>query len=265
MISETGFMALLLDIDGTILDAGYAIPGAADAIDRLRARGVPFLFATNTTRQSRAETAKSLRDAGVDASDHEIWSAGFAAASLLRERGVRRVQLLLTASAHADYHGFEIVDERPEIVVVGDLGREFSFDVLNAAFRSLRNGAGLVAAHKNRFWKSADGFTIDAGPFVVALEYAARVVAEVVGKPAPAFFAAAARLLGVEPPSLTIVGDDLETDVAGGRAAGLDTILVRTGKFDAARLAELPPAARPGRVVDSIADIPGALLENSSS
>jgi ribonucleotide monophosphatase NagD (HAD superfamily) len=116
-----------------------------------------------------------------------------------------------------------------------------------------------VAAQKNRFWRAPDGLRLDAGAFVAALEYAARTDAEIVGKPAIGFFRMAAELLGKDPGALLIVGDDVETDVAGGRAAGLRTCLVRTGKFDEARLAAATGEAAPHHVVDSIADVPALL------
>jgi len=245
-------MGVLLDIDGTVLERGRAIEGAAGAIAALRRRGVPLLFATNTSRKSRAEVAESLRRAGIEVEDREILSAGHAAAVWLRERGVRRVKLLLSAAARADYAGFDVDAEAPEAVVVGDIGPGMTFDLLNEAFRALHAGARLVATQKNRFWQGDDGWTIDAGAFVAALEYAAGVDAVVVGKPAPGFFHAAAALLGVPVEQLTIVGDDLESDIAGGKAAGLRTVLVRTGKFDEGRLRSIPPEERPDDMIASI-------------
>ncbi|MEZ5066268.1 MAG: TIGR01458 family HAD-type hydrolase [bacterium] len=252
-------MGFLLDIDGTILEAGVEIPGAAATIATLRERGVPFLFATNTSRKSRGAVAASLREAGVPADDDDVLSAGYAAAAYLASEGVRRVQVLMPPDSLEDWRDFEITEEDPEAVVVGDLGEAFDFRTLNVAFRNLHGGATLVAAQKNRFWKAADGWTLDAGAFVAALEYAARVEAIVVGKPAPGFFRQAARLLGHSPSSLTIVGDDVESDVVGGHASGLRTVLVRTGKFDASRLARTPASARPHVVIDSIADLPRLL------
>jgi len=81
-----------------------------------------------------------------------------------------------------------------------------------------------------------------------------------VGKPSPAFFDTAASLLGVDRQRLAVVGDDLETDIRGGIAAGLATVQVRTGKFDAASLEQVPPDQRPDHVVPTLADVP-ALLE----
>ena len=250
-------MGLLLDIDGTLLESGRAIPGAPEAVAALRARGVSLLFATNTSRKSRADVAASLRAQGIPARDEEVLSASYAAAVLLRAGGLWRVHLLLTPEAAADWRDFEVVDEDAQAVVVGDLGPLFDFDRLARAFRCLRGGARLVASHRNPWWKDDRGeITLDAGPFVVALEYASGRTAELVGKPAAGFFRMAARLLGEDVGTLGIVGDDLIADIAGGRDAGLTTWLVRTGKFDADRLRRTPPDRAPHHVIGSIAELP---------
>jgi HAD superfamily hydrolase (TIGR01458 family) len=253
-------MGVLLDIDGTLLDSGRAIDGAAEAVAELRRRGTRLLFATNTSRKSRAEVAASLRRAGIEASDEEILSASWAAAVRLRELQVRRVQLLLAPSSRADWTSFEVTDASPEAVVLGDMGRELTFDVLNAAFRNLRGGARFVATHTNRYWKSDDGeWSLDAGAFVAALEYAAGVQAEVIGKPASGFFRMAAAMLGARPEEMCIAGDDLEADIAGGRSAGLTAYLVLTGKADAKQAAAAPPHAAPHRVLESVRELPELL------
>jgi len=250
-------MGVLLYIDGPVLQGGRAIDGAARAIAALREAGVPLLFATNTSRKSRADVAASLTEAGVPAAPDDILSAGYAAAVQLRLRGVQRVHLLLTPSAARDWTDFDTASGEPEAVVVGDLGSHFDFDTLDRAFRFLRGGARLVATQKNRYWHAADGPTLDAGAFVAALEYAADTEAEVIGKPAEGFFRMAAELLRIPAGgALVIVGDDVESDIAGGRRAGLTTCLVRTGKFDAARLPALEEDAAPHVVLDSIADLP---------
>jgi HAD superfamily hydrolase (TIGR01458 family) len=194
---------------------------------------------------------------GLELRPAEVFSAPVAAAEWLAHEGVRRIQLLLPASTHEDFADFEVTDERPEMVLVGDLGEGFTFARLNAAFHSLRGGAGLVALHRNRFWLPAAGPTLDAGPFVAALEYATGVEATLVGKPSAAFFRTAAGRTGVPLEGLAVVGDDLDSDIRGARAAGLVAIQVRTGKFDAALEADLLPGERPQHVVDSIADLPG--------
>ena len=251
---------LLIDLDGTVYLGRELIPGSAQAIDRLRRAGVPFLFTTNTSRMSRSDIAASLESMGLSVEPAEIFSAPVAAARWLKDEGVRRIHLLVSDSTQEDFAGFEITEERPDAVLVGDLGAGFTFERLNAGFRSLREGARLVAIHRNRFWLTHEGPTLDAGPFVAALEYASRRQATLVGKPSAAFFDSAASLLGLNREGLAVVGDDLETDVRGGRAAGLTTIQVRTGKFDPALLEEVAPDQRPDHIVTSLADVPSILV-----
>jgi len=140
---------------------------------------------------------------------------------------------------------------QPDAIVVGDLGEAWDFRRLNAAFRQLLGGARLVALQRNRYWRTPDGLTIDAGAFVAALEYAASVEAVVVGKPSAEFFRLAAASLPDGAAPALVVGDDVETDIAGAHAAGLPSVLVRTGKFrpeslEAARV-------KPDLVLDSAA------------
>ena len=220
---------------------------------------MPLLFTTNTSRKSRREIIASLNSMGLGVHTGEVFSAPVAAAGWLTEQGIRRIQLLLPESTHDDFTDFAITSDDPEMVLVGDLGAGFTFERLNAAFRSLRAGAGLVAVHRNRFWLPEEGPTLDAGPFVAALEYAARVEATLVGKPSAAFFQTAAARTGVALERLAVVGDDVESDVAGARAAGLVSIQVRTGKYESSSQASRQPAERPHRVIDSLADLPALL------
>ena len=249
----------LIDLDGTVYEGERLITGAAEAIEQLRARHIPLLFTTNTSRKSRRDILEFLAGLGFGAREEEVFSAPVAAAEWLAGEGVERVQLLVPESTHDDFREFTITEDRPEMVVVGDLGSEFTFDRLNSAFRALRAGARLVALHRNRFWLPAAGPTLDAGPFVAALEYGARVEATLVGKPSPAFFRTAAARTGSALDRLAVVGDDIESDVRGARAANLVAIQVRTGKFDAARNAELPDNQQAHRVIDSIRELPGVL------
>lgn len=255
----TSIRGLLVDLDGTVYEGGSLVPGARAAIETLRLMGVPLLFTTNTSRMSRADVVASMARMGLETREEEILTAPVAAAAWLEREGLRRLHPLIAATTHADFAGFELTESDADVVLVGDLGAGFTFARLNAAFRSLRAGARLVAIHRNRYWIPEEGPTLDAGPFVAALEYAAEVRATLVGKPAPEFFRMAAARLGVPPEELAVVGDDAESDVRGGRRAGLVTIQVRTGKFDPARLEEAPSEERPHHVVDDLSDVPALL------
>jgi len=237
---------VLLDLDGTLYDAGEVIPGAVEAVETLRRAGVPLRFVTNTSRFSRREVGQYLDSFGISAEPEELFTTTVGAAAWLQARDIKRVALCLPDR------------ENPEAVIVGDLGEEWTFEVLNRAFRWVLQGAQLVATHTNRFWRTADGPTLDAGPFVAALEYATGARATVVGKPSTEFFESAARSFGLGPADVAMVGDDLVNDVAGIQALGGKGILLRTGKCSQSELDDSD--IQPDMVLDSIADLPGVIL-----
>ncbi|MFT4035255.1 MAG: TIGR01458 family HAD-type hydrolase [Patulibacter sp.] len=249
--------ALLLDIDGVLHVGDEAVPGALDALDQLRAAAIPFRLLTNTTSRPRAAVVDRLQRIGFTVEAEDILTPAAMAIRLCRERGYERVALVVANALRDDLAELEAVESRGsavDAVIIGDLGRGFTWDVLNGAFRSLLRGADLIALQRNRYWRRPEGIVLDAGPFVAALEYAAERPATVVGKPSAAFFLEAAADLGVEPSVIAMIGDDLEADVGGALDAGLAGIQVRTGKFRPDTLASSPIA--PTMVIDSVADAP---------
>lgn len=244
----------LIDVDGTLLDGDHAIPGASGALEHLRDLGIPFRLTTNTTRRPRSAIAASLRAVGIETATAEIVIPASLACQRIVTSGRRRAGLLLPEATREDFDGVTVVEDRPDWVVVGDLGREFTFERLNTAFRWIQDGAGLIALHKNRYWHAGErGRVLDAGPFVTALEFATGREAVVVGKPSPAFFALALADLGIPAREAVCIGDSLENDCQGAAAAGCRTALVRTGLFDEAALGA--SSVRPDWVLESIADL----------
>jgi HAD superfamily hydrolase (TIGR01458 family) len=249
--------AVLLDIDGVLLLSGAAIRGAPEALRQLRADGHRLRLVTNNTIRAQAQLAEELRRVGFDAVEDEIETTPLAAGRLLAGKRV----LPLTARAiHADLERtVTLVGRNADVVLVGgaeetaETASIYAYDVLNRAFAELENGARLVALHKNRWWQTAGGPRLDGGAFVAALEYAAGVEAEVVGKPSRAYFESALAALGVRASEATMVGDDVETDVGAAMGLGLRGVLVRTGKFREATLATAEP--KPDAVIDSVSDL----------
>ena len=223
--------ALLIDLDGTLYSGDTPFPGAVEGLQRLATLNVPRRYLTNTTRMSRRTLAERLRGMGFAIDAEEIFTAPRAAAALLASRGARRIALHLPESTREDFPGFEIVEEGAEAVVVGDLGEGWSFERLNRAFQQLLEGAELIALQKNRYWNTGSGLALDAGPFVVALEFASGTAATVVGKPTREFFRLAAQGLETHADRVLVIGDDVEADVGGAQGAGMRGALVRTGKY----------------------------------
>ena len=255
--------AILLDIDGVLHVSGEAVPGGGDAVRALRADGHRLRFVTNNTTRAREQLADDLRGLGIELESDELTTTPVAAARLLEGKRV----LALTMQAVRDdlARRVELVERDAEIVLLGgadetdESGRVFAYENLNKAFAELEAGARLVCLHRNRWWQTSRGPLLDSGAFVAGLEYAAGVEAEVVGKPTRAYFEAALAELDASPEEAMMVGDDVEADIGGAKAAGLRAVLVRTGKFREEALAGADP--RPDGVVASIAAVPAFLRE----
>jgi HAD superfamily hydrolase (TIGR01458 family) len=256
--------AILLDVDGVLHVSGDPIPGAVDAVRRLRDEGHRLRFVTNSTTMSRHELAELLRRMGFGLEDDELQTTGGVAARVLAGK---RVLALTMPGILDDLEGLQLIGMNADAVLVGgadeseEPGRIYSYLNLNRAFLELLAGAELYCLHRNRWWQTTEGPRLDAGAIGAGLEYAAGIEATVLGKPSPAYFGAAIEALDADPGMTWIVGDDLEGDVAGGQAVGLRTVLVRTGKF---RPDELDHTnVSPDGIVSSIAQLPDWLEENS--
>jgi len=246
---------LLIDIDGVLHVGTKAIAGARETLEALRARGIPFRLVTNTTSRSRRLVVDRLVDLRFDVSEIDVLTPAAIAVRHCQANGYDRVALHVTPALREDLE--ELGDSSDsvdvEAVVLGDLGEAFTYARLNTIFRQLQGGAELVALQRNRVWQREDGLSLDAGPFVVALEYAVGREATVTGKPSPAFFQSALAELGVTAAAAAMIGDDIEADIGGALDAGLEGVLVRTGKFreDALDVSGITPTL----VLNSIADL----------
>lgn len=242
----------MIDIDGVLTIGDEVIPGAPEALQTLRARGIVHKFVTNSTIYCRYTLRDRMQAMGFPVEIDQLFTATYAAAQYLRSQKAERYYPLLLPDAQLEFSGIDVDEENPEFVVVGDLGASFTFPRLNRAFRALLNGAQLVALHKKKFWRTEQGLFIDAGAFVVALEYAADVGSVVVGKPSSAYFHMVLAELGLSPERVAMVGDDIEADVRGAQHVGMQGWLVKTGKF---RREDLGRGIWPDQVLENFGEL----------
>jgi len=258
-MSSHSLRGLLFDMDGVLYNSDQPIAGAAESIRWVRQRGIPHLFVTNTSSRGRAALLAKLEHFGIPAEAAQILTPGVAAAAWLRRQPAGPVALFLRPAARAEFEGLPWLAEDAEIgaayVVVGDLGEAWDFRTLNRAFRLLHHNpeSCLIALGMTRYWQTPQGLSLDVAPFVAALEHATGRQATVLGKPSAAFFHAAVEQLGVPAETLVMVGDDIHADIAGAQAAGLRTLLVRTGKF---RDRDLETGVTPDAVLGSVSELP---------
>ena len=250
---------VLFDMDGVIYNEDAPIPGAADAVRWAVSNGIPHLFVTNTTSKARKALVEKLHRMGIETSPSTILTPSVAASDWLRTQPAGALALFVRRAVREEFEGFSLVDEGAETgaayVVIGDLGHEWDFKTLNRAFRLLHHQpqARLIALGMTRYWQTAEGASLDVAPFVAALEHATGRQPQVFGKPAEAFFRAAADQLRLDRHEILMIGDDIHTDISGAQSAGLRGALVRTGKF---RPADLEGQVKPDAVLESLSSLP---------
>lgn len=249
---------VLFDLDGVLYVGANVIDGAIEAIKTIRSAGYRCRFATNTSTLSMASLQGKLQKLGFVIPADEIISAPQAAILHLRRLGQPKCRLLLAEDVRQDFAEFEQTEERPDYIVIGDIGEAWSYPLLNSVFNNLMQGAKLIAIHKNRFWQTEQGLKMDIGGFIEALQYASGVGTTIIGKPSVDFFNVAVADMQLDASAVMMVGDDIDSDIGGAQSAGLVGALVRTGKFRQEYCDS--SAIRPDLVIDSIADLP-ALLE----
>jgi len=220
-----------LDIDGVLLRGGRALPGAKDALATLRKLG-PVLLLTNNSTKSRAGTAQRLSEAGIPVERNEVLPSSYVAAQFLRRRfgsvrfwyiGEEGILEEMRAAGHT-----LVSAEEAEWIVVG-MDRSLTYEKLAQALRALLRGARLLATNEDPTFPTPEGLVPGAGAVVGALRGMGFPPEIVVGKPSPISFQVALEVLGLGPSEVLMIGDRLDTDIAGAQALGMDTALVLSG------------------------------------
>jgi hypothetical protein len=176
----------------------------------------------------------ALVDAGLPIIADDVVTAPALTASFIAEHYPgARCQLLNSGDIRDDLTDVRLVEDGAsvDVIIIGGAGTEFSYAALNRAFAHLRNGARLVAMHRNLYWRTHEGLQLDGGAFLLGLEAAASVTAEVVGKPAPGFFTSALSRLHVDAAEAVMVGDDIDADVLGAQRLGIPGCSSRPASF----------------------------------
>jgi len=247
--------SFLIDINGVLYTGRKPVEGASDTVEFLREEGYDFRFITNATQSSRETLCKKLSALGFGIRKDDIFSSPVATARYIKESGRTRCFLLTTGDVRKDFEreGIKITRQEPDYVVVGDAGKDYTFENMNAAFNLLREGADLIAMEKDRFWMTSEGLVLSAGPYVAALEYATGKKALLTGKPSKEFFDLALSDMKAAAKDTTVIGDDLETDIRGAHEAGMRGLLVKTGKH---RIEDVEKSnVVPDAVLESIAEL----------
>lgn len=254
--------ALLLDLDGTVWAGDTAIPYAVDAINASQEAGVATVFITNNASKSPGDVAQKLCGIGLEVEPGDVMTSAQAAVQLAAEHVEPGAPILVVgAPSFVDLvreAGFSPVfsaDDHPAAVVHGH-SPDNGWKQLSEAALAIRQGATYIASNLDSTLPMDRGFMVGNGSMVAAVTHATGATPEAAGKPGPAMFALAAENLGAKHP--LVVGDRLDTDIAGGVAAGMDTLHVLTGVSGPYALINATKEERPTLIAENM----GVLLDD---
>jgi HAD superfamily hydrolase (TIGR01450 family) len=226
---------VLLDLDGCVWVGDRPAEGAPEAVAALRAAGKGIAFLTNGARHSPEDVVRKLWRLGFQAGAHEVVTAGAALQYVLATRAARGAAFVIGARPVVDHvaaAGMRVVNNtefasRADLVVVAEHD-DLRYRELKTAVQAVLRGAELIGLSRDRTFPMGDGPWPGSGAVLAAVEEAVgRRADSTIGKPEPVMYAVAQERLG--PGRALAVGDRLDTDVAGARAAGLDQALVLSG------------------------------------
>ncbi|MFX1316441.1 MAG: HAD-IIA family hydrolase [Promethearchaeota archaeon] len=224
---------ILSDIDGTLYFKGTPIPDAIETINKLRNLGLKLLFFTNTDSKTPKTILKILKDYGFTIYEEEIYTPIIALKEFLSRYPKKKSYFVTTREVEQEFQDFPSIesDEVPDFVILGDFHDNWDVHRLNEAFKYVFKGAKLLGTQGNIYYLDRNGEPIiDTGSFVHMISNAAKITPKIFGKPSKEYFLQAIEKLNLSENEVLVIGDDIESDIQGAINAGINGILVKTGK-----------------------------------
>ena len=240
MQNDFRFDNLILDMDGVLWHGDTPVPGLTEFFETLRALDINFVLATNNATKVATQYTEKLARFGVDVEPEAILTSAEATAAHLEDRyengalvyvvGESGLQTAMRDKGFdlLESDGFVGTDTRCDVVVVG-FTRHLCYPQLASAVHLINHGAHFVGTNPDVTFPSEYGLLPGAGAILAFLQAATGKKPEVIGKPGRGIFEEALERLQGTPSNTAMVGDRLETDIAGAHAAGINTILLLSG------------------------------------
>ena len=242
----------MFDINGVLEFQGIVYPGAIEVLEWLRRAGIIIRILTNSTLKSRQDCASKLNRVGFAVHEEEVITASYATARYLRTLHPRSCWVMLKGKGLDEFKDFQHDDQSPEYVVLGDYREGFNFHNLNKALKLLLDGSKLIVMIAEKVDHSMGQVELTVGAYGRMLEDAAKVNAIYIGKPNKYVFDMALETMGLERSEVVMVGDRVDTDIAGAYGAGIRSVLVKTGEF---KERDLMGKVQPDYILESIQEL----------
>lgn len=236
------YTAILLDMDGVLYRGDLPLPGVGELLALCERRGIAYACVTNNSMLTPEQYQAKLAAMSIAMPAERVITSSIATRRYLEHefaRGTPAYYIGMRGLREALFgDGYFVYDERNPQVVVSGLDTELTYQKLKIATLAIRAGARYVATNPDFTLPTDEGLVPGAGSIIALLRTAADVAPTVIGKPEPTMLHAAIEILGADAQRTLVIGDRLDTDIAGAAAAGLASVLVLTGVATVEQLAE---------------------------
>ena len=208
--------ALVIDLEGVLYSDNELIPGSINVIKEFRKNNLKLRFLTNTTTIPRKLIFNKLQDLGFDIEEEEIFTPITATKNYLNDNRIKKIALFTSIEIIEEFNEYEITQKNPEVVIMGDIYKNFKWEILDSIFKLVYiENSALIALHQNKYCMRDGKISLDLGPFVKAVEYSSGKKSILMGKPEKNFFDLAVKDLGIIKDNILMIGDDITSDIEG--------------------------------------------------
>ena len=241
----------LIDLEGTLVSSGIPLVGAIEFIDYLNKNNIEYYLITNTISKTTEDWEIILSKSGFNIKKERIIYPIIVLNDYIKENNIKSYYFI----GHNNINSLlqESMDyDIPEYIIFCDFENiEINYELFNKIFQYIKNGSKIIATSYSDYYISKNEYKMDTGIFVKMYEILTNEKAIIIGKPSKIIYKMGLKKLGMEVQNVITIGDDGLTDIIGGKEMGLETILVKTGKYKSGD----EEIYKPNKIINNIQEI----------
>jgi HAD superfamily hydrolase (TIGR01458 family) len=244
--------AFIIDLEGTLISNGIPLLGSVDLINILNINDIPYCLITNTVSKTVEQIEENLKNIGLNVLQGHILNPMTVLDYFIKENGIKSYYFVGPEYLKNLIKESVVFERIPDIIIFCDFENiDFNYSILNKIFQYIRGGSRIITTSYSDYYISKNEYKMDTGIFVKMYETLTNEKAEIMGKPSPMIYKMALNILKVKSTNVITIGDDVLTDIEGGKKLGMETILVKTGKYKEGDEEKY----KPNKIIQNLAEI----------
>jgi HAD superfamily hydrolase (TIGR01450 family) len=224
--------AFIIDLEGTLVSSGTPLPGSIAFIDFLNNNNIPYCIITNTVSKTVKQMEENLKNNRINILQGHLVNPITVLNNYMVENNIQSYYFVGPEYLKELIIESNACKKTPEYIIFCDFEAiNCNYELLNKIFQHIKNGSKMLATSYSNYYILKNEYKMDTGIFVKMYETLLNEKAVLMGKPSPLIYKMALNVLKTNPIDTIAVGDDVLTDIVGGKEIGIETILVKSGKY----------------------------------